>query len=47
MDFFKGVSPVSYRTLEEAVGNVPRSTWVYHKGDCEAIVQYLRDLNAY
>ena len=45
VDFFKQLSPVSYRALQEAVGNVPRSTWVYKREDCEAIVQYLRDLS--
>jgi len=43
-DFFAGLTPTRYGELEQAVSNVPRSTWIYDQNDCTALVDYLRTL---
>jgi succinoglycan biosynthesis protein ExoL len=43
--FFRGLTPAHYRAFEEAVLNVPRSTWVYDKENCKALVDYLRSFS--
>jgi hypothetical protein len=43
-DFFRGLTPERYHTLEDESAQIPRSSWVCTKDDCKAFVDYLRSL---
>jgi len=43
-NFFKELTPETYRVLEQAVVAVPRSTWVTTRNDCKELVQFLAGL---